>query len=89
MLSASVANALTLEGGEEASETSRFVALMDCFFDALNVGSFDIGYKERRNLSFFRLSFFDALNVGSFDIGYKERRSLSFHTEVLTIGVLM
>ena len=52
MLSASVANALTLEGGEEASETFRFVALMDCFFDALNVGSFDVGYKERKEFKF-------------------------------------
>ena len=46
MLSDTVSNALHSTGGKEAAETSKFVALMDKFFDILNVSNFTNGTKS-------------------------------------------
>eukprot|EP00731_Ephydatia_muelleri_P018397 Em0011g437a len=43
VLSESVSHALHLRGGEEASETARFIGLKDNFFDCLNVHNFSHG----------------------------------------------
>ena len=43
VLSGSVSNALKLTGGEDATETSKFVDMMDKFFDALNVHNYHHG----------------------------------------------
>ena len=37
VLSESVSKALKLTGGKEASETAKFVDMMDKFFDTMNV----------------------------------------------------
>ena len=34
--------------GEETSETAKFIKMMDCFFDCLNVNSFTVGKKKRK-----------------------------------------
>jgi len=39
VMSASVAKALKLTGGEEAAETANFVEIIDKLFDCLNVSS--------------------------------------------------
>ena len=39
---------LELVGGEEASETARFVSMMDQFFDALNVHNYHYGIRSRK-----------------------------------------
>ena len=41
--SESVSKALSLVGGESAKETAKFVAMMDKFFDTLNVTNFTSG----------------------------------------------
>ena len=43
-----MSKALTLVGGEETTETARFVGVMDKFFDALNVSNFSNGKKNRK-----------------------------------------
>ena len=48
VLSESVANALEQTGGEEVSETVKFVRNMDKFFDCLNVTNFTNGYHKRK-----------------------------------------
>lgn len=48
MLSETVASGLQLVLGEEASETVRFVRMMDCFFDSLNVNNFSTGKRKRK-----------------------------------------
>ncbi len=46
-LSGTVAAALLLTGGTEASETAKFVDMFNNFFDCFNVSSFDAGKKQR------------------------------------------
>ena len=48
VLSSSVANALKLTGGAEASETCNFIEKMDKLFDCLNVSSYTAGRKARK-----------------------------------------
>ena len=48
VLSESVSKALQLTGGEEASETARFVGMMDRFFDAVNVHNYSHGVHSRK-----------------------------------------
>lgn len=48
MLSSSVASALQLVGGDEASETVHFVTMFDKFFDCLNVNNFHTGKQKRK-----------------------------------------
>ena len=48
VLSESVSKALALVGGDEAAETSRFTAMMDKFFDALNVRNYTHGLHARK-----------------------------------------
>ena len=48
MLSETVSKALEQSGGEEASETARFVSMVDKFFDCFNVSNFDSGKKKRK-----------------------------------------
>ena len=43
-----MANGLQKVVGEEASETVRFVQMMDHFFDALNVKNFNTGKQKRK-----------------------------------------
>lgn len=43
MLSQSVATAIKLRGGEEASETAKFVEMCDKWFDAMNVHNYTQG----------------------------------------------
>ncbi len=47
-MSESVSKALELTGGNEASETARFVHIMDQFFDALNVHNYTHGIHARK-----------------------------------------
>lgn len=48
MLSESVARALPLVVGNEATETAEFVSKFDSFFDALNVSNFTNGTRYRK-----------------------------------------
>ena len=48
MLNETLAEALQMTGGEEASETVRFILLMDRFFDCLNVNNFHSGKCKRK-----------------------------------------
>ena len=48
MLSESVAKALELTGGEEVTETVKFIKMMDHFFDSLNVNNFHTGKQKRK-----------------------------------------
>ena len=50
MLSESVAKALELTGGEEVTETVKFIKMMDHFFDCLNVNNFHTGKQKRKQL---------------------------------------
>ena len=43
-----MSKALKLLGGEEATETSNFVEMMDKFFDALNVHNYAHGLHSRK-----------------------------------------
>ena len=43
MLSQSVATAIKLRGGDEASETAKFVEMCDKWFDAMNVHNYTQG----------------------------------------------
>ena len=43
-----MACALEQTGGEEVSETVRFVRMMDRFFDCVNVNNFNAGKKKRK-----------------------------------------
>lgn len=46
VLSETVGKALQQNGGEEASETAKFILLVDKFFDCLNVKSISESYKH-------------------------------------------
>ena len=48
VLSESVSKALKLVGGDNVSETAKFVAMMDKFFDTLNVSNFTTGKQKRK-----------------------------------------
>lgn len=48
VLSETVANALSLVGGDDAAETAKFVSLFDKFFDMLNVQNFSGGRTSRK-----------------------------------------
>ena len=48
VLSESVSKALVLTGGQEAQGTAKFVALMDKFFDTLNVSNFTNGTQNHK-----------------------------------------
>lgn len=48
MLSESVFKALTLRGGDEATETARFLLMMDKFFDCVNVRNFTHGIRAAK-----------------------------------------
>ena len=48
VLSETVANGLQIILGEEASETVRFVQMMDKFFDSLSVNNFTTGKRRRK-----------------------------------------
>ena len=48
VLSETVANGLQMVLGEEASETVRFIRMMDKFFDSLNVNNFTTGKRRRK-----------------------------------------
>ena len=48
VLSESVSKALVLTGGQEAQGTAKFVALMDKFFDILNVSNFTNGTRNHK-----------------------------------------
>ena len=43
-----MSKALKLVGGERVSETVKFVAMNDKFFDALNVSNFTSGKRKRK-----------------------------------------
>ena len=43
-----MANALRKTGGDEMSETIRFVDMMDKLFDVFNVNNYDTGKKKRK-----------------------------------------
>jgi len=49
VFSSSVANALKLTGGTEASEAANFIDLMDKFFDSFNVLSISKGKYEKKD----------------------------------------
>ena len=38
-----VSKALQLTGGSDVQETAKFVQMVDCFFDCMNVNSYDTG----------------------------------------------
>ena len=46
-VSEKVANALERTGGDEVSETVRFIRMMDKFFDCLNVTNFSSGTHKK------------------------------------------
>ena len=48
VLSESVSKALVLTGGPEAQGTAKFVAMIDKFFDILNVSNFTNGTRNRK-----------------------------------------
>jgi len=48
VLSESVAKAMKLTGGDEVTETVRFVEMFDRFFDCLNVNNFTSGRHKRK-----------------------------------------
>lgn len=48
VMSASVANALQLYGGADATETARFVRMVDRFFDIMNVRSLAEAHRVRK-----------------------------------------
>lgn len=48
VMSASVSHALYLTGGERASETAKFIQMVDKFFDCLNVTSYNEGKLKRK-----------------------------------------
>lgn len=48
MLSDSVAKALVMVVGDEASETAKFASMFDSFFDILNVSNFMNGTQKRK-----------------------------------------
>ena len=43
-----MANALRKAGGDETSETIRFIDMMDKLFDVFNVNNYDNGKKKRK-----------------------------------------
>lgn len=47
-LSESVSKGIEFTGGEEASETARFVGMINKFFDALNVHNYTYGVRSRK-----------------------------------------
>ena len=48
VLSESVSKALTLVGGAKSEEPARFAAMVDKFFDSLNVSNFQNEKKNRK-----------------------------------------
>ena len=48
MLSESVSKALQLVGGDEVAETSKFVGMIDTFFDILNIHNYTHGVHARK-----------------------------------------
>jgi len=48
VLSESVGKALLMTGGDEVTETARFVMMMDKYFDCLNVHNYTHGYRARK-----------------------------------------
>jgi len=44
-----VANALERTGGEEVTETVRFIRMVDKFFDCLNVTNFGSGIRKKKS----------------------------------------
>ena len=48
MLSETVSRALQLTGGREASETAKFVEMMDKLFDSMNVHNYTEGVHKRK-----------------------------------------
>ena len=48
VLSESVGKAISMTGGPEAEETSKFVLMFDKFFDILNVSNFTNGTHYRK-----------------------------------------
>ena len=73
ILSESVSKALLMTGGSEASQTAKFVEMMDKFFDSLNVTSFERGKRQRKP--------FQQLYRSSSDIHLKVQ-SFSVHVHV-------
>ena len=76
VLSGTVSKALSLTGGEVATETIHFVSMMDHFFDYFNVGNYTAGKLSRnpfkepyRSVSDFRLNVSgnDINRIQSFD----------------------
>ena len=47
-MSETVCKALRVTGGAEASETAKFIEMVDKFFDCLNVSSFSKGKLKRK-----------------------------------------
>ena len=47
VLSGTVSKALSLTGGEAATETAHFVSMIDHFFDCVNVGNYTAGKLSR------------------------------------------
>ena len=52
-----MSKAIHLTGGEEASETAHFIAMVDKFFDSLNVHSYVHGIHKRK---FFQIPYTSA-----------------------------
>ena len=48
MLSESVSKGFELTGGQEAAGTAKFVAMMDKFFDCMNVRNYTQGIHKRK-----------------------------------------
>ena len=48
VMSDTVSKALQLTGGSEVQETAKFVLMADCFFDCMNVNSYDTGRLKRK-----------------------------------------
>ena len=48
VLSESVATAMKLTGGDEVTETVRFIEMFDKFFDCLNVNNFTTSHHKRK-----------------------------------------
>jgi len=44
-----VANALEMTGGDDVSETVRFIRMMDKFFDCMNVTNFSSGIHKKKH----------------------------------------
>ena len=74
-MSETVGKALQQTGGEEASETAKFILVMDRFFDCLNVKSLSESYKH---LKLYRKPY----RSGN-DFRLKVYKTLSTHSNLL------